>query len=100
MLEPAVPQIWMTYAEFGALVGCDCIAARATAQSMMLDRRRSRDGQTRVKLDARLAEAFHERAARAWIERQIGAGAAELFALADRMAAREQGDGRKAASAG
>jgi hypothetical protein len=47
----AMPQIWMTYDEIADLLGCDAEAARAMAIHRSLDRRKSRDGFTRTKLD-------------------------------------------------
>ena len=44
-------QIWMTYDEIAVLLGCDARAARAMAIHRSLDRRKSRDGLTRTKLD-------------------------------------------------
>lgn len=46
-----MPQIWMTYAEIGALLGCDVDEARTEAAKRSLDRRKSHDGLSRVKLD-------------------------------------------------
>lgn len=45
-----MPQIWMTYEEVGALLGCGREAARAHVAAEGWDRRRSHDGETRVKL--------------------------------------------------
>ncbi len=53
-----MPQIWMTYDELGALCGCDAKEARDRAIHLSLDRRRSRDGATRVKLDLALTAKF------------------------------------------
>ncbi len=46
-----MPQIWMTYAELAALLGLDTDQARALTTYRSLDRKKSRDGVTRVKLD-------------------------------------------------
>jgi hypothetical protein len=46
-----MPQIWMTYDEIADLLGCDAEVARAMAIHRSLDRRKSRDGLTRTKLD-------------------------------------------------
>jgi hypothetical protein len=46
-----MPQIWMTYREIASLLGCEPDEARAEAIHRSLDRRKSRDGLTRVKLD-------------------------------------------------
>ncbi len=82
-----MPQIWLTYQELGALMGCDAATARAKALTLPLDRRRSRDGHTRVKLSPMLTESFLEGIAREWVDREIAACAADLFALRDKMAA-------------
>ena len=47
-----MPQIWMTYGEIADLLGCTAEAARAQAMIRSLDRKSSRDGLTRVKLDS------------------------------------------------
>jgi hypothetical protein len=47
-----MPQIWMTYDEIAGLLGCSADAARAKAVYRSLDRKKSRDGLTRVKLDS------------------------------------------------
>ena len=53
-----MPQIWMTYDELGALCGCGAMEARDRAIHLSLDRRKSRDGMTRVKLDPALMVEF------------------------------------------
>ena len=53
-----MPQIWMTYDELGALCGCGAMEARDRAIGLSLDRRKSRDGATRVKLDLALTVEF------------------------------------------
>jgi hypothetical protein len=55
-----MPQIWMTYQELGILCGVGADQARLQAQHLLLDRRRSRDGNTRVKLNAPLIARFLE----------------------------------------
>jgi hypothetical protein len=45
-----MPQIWMTYKELGGLLGCGSDEARRRVQDEGLDRKMSRDGQTRIKL--------------------------------------------------
>jgi hypothetical protein len=50
--DDAMPQIWMTYDEIAGLLGCSADAARAKAVYRSLDRKKSRDGLTRVKLDS------------------------------------------------
>jgi hypothetical protein len=46
-----MPQVWMTYDEIAGLLGCDASQARVHVAIRSLDRKKSRDGQTRVKLD-------------------------------------------------
>jgi hypothetical protein len=53
-----MPQIWMTYDELAALCGCSVTEARLCARHLSLDRRKSRDGATRVKLDLALTARF------------------------------------------
>ncbi|MBR0715862.1 hypothetical protein [Bradyrhizobium liaoningense] len=53
-----MPQVWMTYDELATLCGCDAAAARHLASHLSLDRRKSRDGCTRVKLNPALAAKF------------------------------------------
>jgi hypothetical protein len=83
-----VAQIWLTYDELAALIGCDATAAHATAAAIPLDRRKSHDGHTRAKLNAQLTEIFLDRLARHWLEREIAMCAGDLHALRERMAAR------------
>jgi hypothetical protein len=64
-----VPQIWLTYNELAALMDCSTAAARAVAVAFPLDRRRSRDARTRVKLNAALTEIFLDRMSRERIDR-------------------------------
>jgi hypothetical protein len=58
-----MPQIWMTYDEFAYLLGCATETARAQAMHRSLDRKKSRNGSTRVKLElkwtARFIAAIH-----------------------------------------
>lgn len=53
-----MPQIWMTYPEIGDLVGCSPEEARMQVAARALDRRKSHDGQTRVKLDMKWTALF------------------------------------------
>jgi len=53
-----MPQIWMTYDELATLSGCTPAEARMRAIHLSLDRRSSRDGATRVKLDLALTAKF------------------------------------------
>jgi len=55
-----MPQIWMTYQELATLCDIGVDEARMQAQQQLLDRRRSRDGNTRVKLNAALIARFLE----------------------------------------
>jgi hypothetical protein len=51
-------QIWMTYDELAELSGCTPAEARMRAIHLSLDRRKSRDGATRVRLDLALTAKF------------------------------------------
>jgi hypothetical protein len=53
-----MPQIWMTYAELATLIECDPNEARNRAIEQMLDRKKSRDGHTRVRLNLPLTSLF------------------------------------------
>ena len=53
-----MPQIWMTYDELATLSGCTPTEARMRAMHLSLDRRKSRDGATRVKLNLALMVNF------------------------------------------
>ena len=53
-----MPQIWMTYVEIASLLGCDEGQARVHVAVRSLDRKKSRDGHTRVKLDEYCIELF------------------------------------------
>jgi len=55
-----MPQIWMTYDELAILSGCSAAEARMQAMHLSLDRRKSRDGNTRVKLNLALMARFFE----------------------------------------
>lgn len=55
-----MPQIWLTYAEAGEFLGCSNAEARAHSIAMGWDRKRSRDGQSRLKLPQEEAEQFLE----------------------------------------
>jgi hypothetical protein len=62
-----MPQIWLTYEEAGRFFGCDAAAARLEVIDRGYSRRRSRDGQTRVKLTPDAAHEFMLRyAAGSW----------------------------------
>ena len=53
-----MPQIWMTYDELGTLCDCTSSDAKLRAVHLSLDRKKSRDGATRVKLDLALTAKF------------------------------------------
>jgi hypothetical protein len=53
-----MPQIWMTYDELATLSGCSASEARVLALHLSLDRRKSRDGNIRIKLDLALTARF------------------------------------------
>lgn len=53
-----MPQIWMTYQELADMLGCDTAMARVTTIQRALDRKKSRDGLTRTKLDEELTAKF------------------------------------------
>ncbi|MCK1404986.1 hypothetical protein [Bradyrhizobium sp. 76] len=53
-----MPQIWMTYDELATLCECSSSDARLRAIHLSLDRKKSRDGATRVKLDLALTAKF------------------------------------------
>ena len=54
-------QIWMTYEEIGRLLDCTAEAARQYAADQRLDRKRSRDGESRAKLGPELTALFFAR---------------------------------------
>jgi hypothetical protein len=86
--DPGVPQIWLTYDELAALMDCDPAAARGAALAIRLDRRKSRDGQTRAKLTPSLTEALLDVMLQRRLELEIAACAGDLRAIRERMAAR------------
>jgi len=53
-----MPQIWMTYDELAGLLDCGVLQARERVQQEGLDRKKSRDGNTRVKLNFALMAMF------------------------------------------
>ena len=53
-----MPQIWMTYREIADMLGSDTDTARAETIRRSLDRKKSRDGSTRAKLDLELTALF------------------------------------------
>jgi hypothetical protein len=85
---PGVPQIWLTYDELAVLMECDPAAARSAASAIQLDRRKSRDGNTRAKLNPALTEAFLDGVLRQRFDQEIAACADDLRAMRERMTAR------------
>jgi hypothetical protein len=84
-----VPQIWVTYSEFAALMNCDPAEARKAAIAAGLDRRKSRDGRTRIKLTPPLTDAFLDCILRQLLELQMADCAGELRVLHERMQDRQ-----------
>jgi hypothetical protein len=56
--DAALPQIWMTYEELAELLDCSVTDARERAHVEQLDRKISRDGKKRAKLNASLVAIF------------------------------------------
>ena len=81
-----MPQIWLTYDELAALMDCDRAAARGAAVAIPLDRRKSRDGNTRAKMTASLTEAFLDALLWQRLERQLEACTGDLREVHERMA--------------
>lgn len=84
--DPSVPQIWLTYDELATLMGSNLADARRAALAIRLDRRKSRDGQTRAKLTPSLADALLDGMLRQRLEQEIAACAGDLRAMRERMA--------------
>jgi hypothetical protein len=80
-----VPQIWLTYNELAVLMKCDPGEARRASIAEGLNRRKSRDGQTRIKLTPLLATAFLDALVQQFLERQMTACASDLDTLNERM---------------
>src|SRR5664279_4326410 len=57
----AVPQIWMTYEELAGMLDCTVMEARDRAHFERLDRKISRDGEKRAKLNVAMTGIFIER---------------------------------------
>ena len=55
-----MPQIWMTYVELAALCGCSASDVKLRVNHLSLDRKKSRDGITRIKLNLALTAKFFE----------------------------------------
>ena len=85
---PSVPQIWLTYDELATLMGCDQSEVRGAVSTIPLDRRKSRDGRTRVKLNYSLTEAFLDAALQQRVEQEIATCASDLRTIQERMAGR------------
>lgn len=83
-----MPQIWLTYDELAALMDCDQAEARGAVAAIPLDRRKSRDGRTRAKLNSSLTEAFLDAALQQRVEQEIAACASDLRTILERMAER------------
>jgi hypothetical protein len=83
-----MPQIWLTYDELAALMGCDWAEARSAAAAVSLDRRKSRDGHTRVKLNSYLTEAFLDAVLQRRLEQESAACSSDLRTMLERMAER------------
>ena len=66
-----MPQIWMTYAEAGELLGLSPMAMRDHCLVAGLSRRRSRDGQTRLKLSSEAIALFIQREVRRHLEANL-----------------------------
>jgi hypothetical protein len=56
--EIPVPQIWMTYEELAGLLDCNVMEARSRVHLEGLDRKISRDGQKRAKLNMAMMGIF------------------------------------------
>jgi hypothetical protein len=55
-----MPQIWITYDELARLCGCGSVEARLLVSHLSLDRKKSRDGLTRIKLNLALTAKFFD----------------------------------------
>lgn len=56
-----MPQIWMTYEELAGMLNCTAMEAREKANFERLDRKISRDGKKRAKLNVAMTIIFIER---------------------------------------
>ncbi|MDH6263364.1 hypothetical protein [Bradyrhizobium sp. BR13661] len=63
-----VPQIWMTYSEISELLDCSIEEARSRVVIEQLDRKISRDGQRRVKLNELMMITFVRRIQEAFFD--------------------------------
>jgi hypothetical protein len=57
----AMPQIWMTYEELAGMMDCTVMEARDRVHFERLDRKISRDGAKRAKLNAAMTGIFIQR---------------------------------------
>jgi hypothetical protein len=57
----AMPQIWMTYEELAGMLDCTVMEARERIHFERLDRKTSRDGKKRAKLNVAMTGIFIER---------------------------------------
>jgi hypothetical protein len=80
-----MPQIWMTYKELADLYGCDTSVAREKVIANDWTRRRSRDGQTRVKLVPAAVDFFLQRVVEQYALTHIPKAICDLHALHDEM---------------
>jgi len=64
----------MTYDELASLFECELATARDIIIKMNLDLRKSRDGHTRVKLDATLNALFLDKLFAHWVNCKLRAG--------------------------
>ncbi len=78
-----MPQIWLTYREFAALAGCDPAEARKASIAAGLDRRKSRDGETRIKLTPQFAAEFLDTLVQQLLDRKLAQCANDLRALGE-----------------
>ena len=94
-----MPQIWMTYGELADLMECGLAQASEHVRNERLDRKKSRDGKTRVKLDLALMELFVARI-RATADRSLDDAIHDLRGLHALMQRYEGQDRGVAADAG
>ena len=73
-----MPQVWMTYVELGSLLDCSPNEARDQAISVYADRKVSRDGLSRVKLNAAWVDLFMSQAR---VDDRFNRAALEIHAL-------------------
>jgi uncharacterized membrane protein YccC len=93
-----MPQIWMTYGELADLMECGLSQASDHVHSERLDRKRSRDGHVRVKLNLTLMELFVARI-RAAADQPLDQAIHDLRGLHALMQRYEERDQRASGSA-